>query len=273
MTITMWNTSNRCWPSSTNDECIESWKQEEQQPFTGWDFSHLDGRMLEEQPPWSYSSRSAELMRRSSAVVDLGTGGGEQLLKLQEHWPTKVVATEEYPPNFCLASSRLVPLGVRVVDVRLTDTDPMPFVNGEFELVLNRHAAFNPDEVARILAPDGTFLTQQVHGLWAEDLLAIFGARAQWPDASLAKYVPQLQAAGLEITDMRDWCGQLSFSDVGAIVYYLKAVPWLVPGFSVTTHIQPLQSLQHQLISGRPLTFTARKYLLEARKNLRQIAV
>ena len=36
-------------------ELIAAWQREEQQPFTGWDFSYLDGRMLEEQAPWSYS--------------------------------------------------------------------------------------------------------------------------------------------------------------------------------------------------------------------------
>lgn len=30
---------------------IESWKQEENHPFSGWDFSYLDGRMHEEQTP------------------------------------------------------------------------------------------------------------------------------------------------------------------------------------------------------------------------------
>jgi SAM-dependent methyltransferase len=250
----------------TSNQLIASWQQEEQAPFSGWDFSHLDGRMLEEQPPWSYSTRAAELMRRSSAMVDLGTGGGERLLKLKEHWPAKVVATEEYPPNFRLATQRLAPLGVKVVEVRLTDTDPMPFGDGEFALVLDRHSAFNPREVARMLTPGGAFFTQQVHGRWAEDLLAVFGAKPQWPDASLAKYVPQLQAAGLEIVERRDWSGQLVFTEVGAIVYYLRAVPWLVPGFSVATHQQALLALQRQLESGQPLSFTARKYLLEARK-------
>jgi SAM-dependent methyltransferase len=250
----------------SSNPLIASWQQEEQFPFTGWDFSHLDGRMLEDQPPWSYGSRAAELMRQSSAVLDLGTGGGERLLKLREYWPARVVATEEYPPNFRLATQRLTPFGVNVVDVRLTDTGRMPFVDGEFDLMLDRHSAFNPREVARMLAPDGTFFTQQVHGLWAQDLLAVFGARPQWPDSSLAKYVPQLQAAGLEILATRDWSGQLSFTDVGAVVYYLKAVPWLVPGFSMATHLQPLLSLQRRLESGLSLTFTARKYLLEARK-------
>ena len=222
--------------------------------------------MIEEQAPWSYTSRAAELMRQALSVIDMGTGGGERLLKLQNFWPGKVVATEDYPPNFKLATERLSPLGVRVVDVPLTDFDPMPFHNGEFDLVLNRHSGLNAREVARMLAPGGTFLTQQIHGLWAYDLIAVFDARPQWPDSTLEKYVPQLKAAGLTIVDTQEWSGRLSFTDVGAIVYYLKAVPWLVPGFSVETHSKYLFKLQDQLESGEGLSFSARKYLIEAYK-------
>jgi SAM-dependent methyltransferase len=247
-------------------DLIESWKREEQQPFTGWDFSYLDGRMLEEQPPWSYSARAAELMRRASSVIDLGTGGGERFLKLREHWPKKVVVTEDYPPNFKLATERLTPLGVKVVKVELTDDAPLPFADGEFDLVLNRHSGFNSNEVARILAVGGTFLTQQVHGLWAYDLLATFDAKPQWPTSTLDKYVPRLKAAGLTIVNTREWSGTLAFTDVGAIVYYLKAVPWLVPGFSVETHLSYLLKLQSRLENGEALAFVARKYLIEARK-------
>ena len=250
------------------DKLIDTWKYEEKQPFSGWDFSYLDGRMLEEQAPWSYSSRATERMRRSSSVIDLGTGGGERFLKLREYWPEKVVATEEYPPNLELATKRLSPLGVDVVTVRLTDCDLMPFADGEFDLVLNRHSAFNPREVARILAPGGTFLTQQVHGLWAHDLLAAFDAQPQWPEATPEKYVPQLREAGLMILATEEWSGKLSFTDVGAIVYYLKAVPWLVPGFSVETHSDYLFALQRQLDGGDALAFVARKYLIEAQKGL-----
>lgn len=249
-------------------ELVETWKREEQLPFSGWDFSHLDGRMIEEQAPWSYSSRAMELMRQASAVVDLGTGGGERWLRLRDYWPPKVVATEDYPPNFKLATERLAPFGVQVVEVRLTDDDLMPFADGEFDLVLNRHSGFNAEEVARILAPGGTFLTEQIHGLWAHDLLAVFGCKPQWPEATLEKYVPQLEAAGLTIIQAQDWSGRLCFTDVGAIVYYLKAVPWLVSGFSVETHWKPLLTLQRRLESGERLAFVARKFLIEAHKSL-----
>lgn len=250
------------------NELIENWRREEQQPFSGWDFSYLDGRMLEDQAPWSYSSRAAELMRHSISVVDLGTGGGERFLKLQKDWPKKVVATENYLPNFRLATERLSPFGVQVIDVQLRDDVPMPFADDEFDLVLNRHSAFDPEDVARILSPGGTFLTQQVHGLWAYDLKAMFDIEPQWPDGITDQYIPRLKAAGLIIVDSREWSGQLAFTDVGAIVYYLKAVPWMVPGFSVETHAEYLFVLQRQLESGEGLAFTKRQYLIEARKDL-----
>ena len=248
------------------NELVESWKCEEHQPFTGWDFSYLDGRMIEDQAPWSYSSRAAELMRHSSSVLDLGTGGGERLLKLREHWPRKVVVTEDHPPNFRLATDRLAPFGVTVLDVPLTNDDPMPFGDNDFDLILNRHSGFNSHEVARALVPGGAFLTQQIHGLWADDLLAAFDAKPQWPDSTLEKYVPRLKSAGLSVVDTKDWTGQLAFTDVGAIVYYLKAVPWLVPGFSVESHLKYLIGLQDRLEGCEGLAFTARKYLIEARK-------
>jgi SAM-dependent methyltransferase len=245
---------------------FQEWLREESQPFTGWDFSHLDGRMMQEEHPWSYLTRAAELMRGSASVVDLDTGGGERFLSLAEHWPAKVVATEEYPPNLALATQRLTPVGAQVISVRLTDTDPMPFADGEFDLVLNRHAAFNPAEVARILAPGGAFLTQQVHGMWAWDLLAAFGVTPQWSEATPEKYVPLLAAAGLQIVTINEWEGGLRFTDVGAIVYYLKAVPWLVPGFTVATHQRELFALQDRLDAGEPLAFAAKLYMIEAHK-------
>ena len=98
-------------------------------------------------------------------------------------------------------------------------------MDGEFDLVLNRHADFNSSEVARVLSSGGTFLTQQVHGMWLWDLQAAFDAAPQFPDATPEKYVPVCwKAAGLTIVTVEEWEGQLVFEDVGAIVYYLKAL-------------------------------------------------
>ena len=131
------------------DELFERWKHEEAQPFIGWDFSYLEGRMLEEQPPWSYSRRAAELLRQSSSVLDLETGGGERFLKLRPHWPPHVTVTEHYPPNFHLASERLSPFGVRVIDVEVSDVHPLPFMRRN--LILSR-TVMRPSTHGRWLA-------------------------------------------------------------------------------------------------------------------------
>lgn len=245
---------------------LAQWQAEERQPFIGWDFSYLAGRMIEDEPPWDYLGRAAELMAHAASALDIETGGGEKLLSLRAHWPPRLMATEEYPPNLALAHTRLEPLGVQVVDVHCTEVDPMPFAGGEFDLVLNRHGAFNSAEVARILAAGGTFLTQQVDSHWAEDLQALFGASPQWPDATLACYAPLLEAAGLELVQAQEWTGRLRFTDVGAIVYYLKAIPWEVPDFSVDRYVDVLLDLQARLDRGEPLEFHAPLYLIEARK-------
>ena len=142
----------------------------------------------------------------------------------------------------------------------------MPFDDGEFDLVLNRHAAFNSSEVSRVLSPGGAFLTQQVHGMWAWDLLAAFDASPQWPDATPELYVPLLEAAGMTIEALEEWEGRIRFTDVGAVVYYLKAVPWEVPGFSVKSHLDFLIALQQRLEAGEELSFHAAKYLIQATK-------
>jgi len=249
------------------NEYFKTWLQEEIQPFAGWDFSYLTNRMFEDQPPWSYPERAAELMRSATLLIDTDTGGGERLLELQPHWPQRVVVTEAYPPNVEVAHSRLSPWGAKVVMANMSEIAPMPFASGTFDLFLNRHGSFNAAEIARVLAPGGTFLTKQVHGLWAQDLLAVFGAFPQWPQATPERYVPMLKNAGLTLVTVDDFKGRLCFTDVGAIVYYLKAIPWLVPGFSVTSHQDALFALQKRIDSGDELAFESRTYLIEARRD------
>lgn len=253
-------------PRLSLTDLIEAWKAEEEAPFSGWDFSHLEGRMLQGQPPWSYSGRARELMRSCASVLDMATGGGERMLAMRDSWPRVVAATEGYAPNLRLASERLAPHGVRVVEAEADEVHPLPFRDAEFALVLNRHAALHVDEIMRILSPGGRLLTQQVHGLWASDLLAHFDASPQWPEATPENYLPRLRAAGAAVLDVKKWWGELTFNDVGAVVYYLKAVPWLVPGFSVDTHAEMLGELQEQIIEQGRLVYCAGLYLIEARK-------
>src|SRR5919202_3355801 len=68
----------------------------EQQPFSGWDFSYLRGRMEEGQPSWNYAELVRARLTGLPAVLDLGTGGGEFLAQLAP-LPPRTVATEADP--------------------------------------------------------------------------------------------------------------------------------------------------------------------------------
>src|SRR5260370_19379896 len=61
-----------------------------------------------------YERRAREAVSRATAVLDLGTGGGELLSRLAP-FPSIAIATESYPPNVAVASRRLAPLGVKVI--------------------------------------------------------------------------------------------------------------------------------------------------------------
>jgi SAM-dependent methyltransferase len=251
-----------------DSELVASWEREECQPFVGWDFSYLNQRKQEEQWPQRYIPRAIELMRSAQSALDLDTGGGERLLEMRSYWPTTLYATEGYPPNLRVSTERLTPLGVKVFDVESNEKVQLPFADSSFDLVLNRHGGtMNIDEIARVLRPGGTFLTQQVHGKTLLDLLAVFNATPQWPDATPGRYVPWIKRVGLELINLEEYSGAEIFLDVGAIVYFLHATPWLVPGFSVATHLSQLRELQGLLNRGETLRFTTRGYLIEALKS------
>ena len=115
-----------------------------------------------------------------------------------------------------------------------------------------------------MLRRGGTFLTQQVDGRNLADLIEQFGGRPQFPDITLNRLSTQLRGAGFTIGDAQEHRLATRFDDVGALVYYLRAVPWTVPGFSVAKYRRELLALQAQLDSGAPLSFTSRRFLIRA---------
>ncbi|NBE95548.1 class I SAM-dependent methyltransferase [Nonomuraea sp. KC401] len=102
--------------------------------------------------PWDYAGMVRERLPGTASLLDLGTGGGELLASLAP-LPPRTVATEGHPPNVPVARRRLEPLGVEVVAAGGEGTLPLP--TGAFELIVDRHEAYDPHEVRRLLAPGG----------------------------------------------------------------------------------------------------------------------
>lgn len=243
---------------------IQKWKKEETAQFSGWDFSHLKNRKIEQKLPWNYNTLAKKLVRKSDSVLDMGTGGGEIFSSFAPF--RHAVATEGYRPNYLLAKKKLEPLGVRVVDFSNSTVRKLPFENEEFDLVLNRHDAFNITELSRVLQSGGAFLTQQVGKDNWSDLMELFNAKPQFDVASFQSVKKGLKGAGFAIKIAKNWEGKTEFKDVGAIVYLLSNVPWVVKDFSVDTHSKYLLKLQERVENGKKLVFKENRYIIQAEK-------
>lgn len=236
--------------------------------FAGWDFSYLAGRMVEDWSAltWDYRAEVEALLPQTHSLLDLGTGGGEFLASLKP-LPADTCATEGYAPNIPLARQLLEPLGVRVYEV--AEDLLLPLENERYGLVIDRHEAYLPQEVLRVLKPGGLFLTQQVDGGdHFEDLHRMLGAATSHvrPEWHLSYAVQELEAAGFEILEQAEAWPVTRFSDVGAIVYYLKAIPWQISDFSLEKYWPALQKVHQQIQREGFVEIHGHYFFIRARK-------
>ncbi len=247
-------------------ERFQSLVQEAQTtPFAGWDFTWLTGRMHQEEPPWNYPDLVQSHLGGVNRLLDMGTGGGEFLASLNP-LPLETHATEAYPPNLPIAQARLSPLGVTVHNI--TEGSPLPFKDQYFDLVINRHESYDHQEIYRILRPGGLFITQQVSELDNLELnLLLEDEKAHnLTDWGLESEVFHLSEAGLSIIRAEKAALRSTFKDIGAVIYYLKAIPWQIEGFSIETQFDNLVRLHNFMEWQGELITTAHRFLIIARK-------
>ena len=129
------------------EDLIKQLKKDEKTIFKGWDFSYIESRLVQEEPPWDYFNKAKKLLKNSKSVLDMATGGGELFSKFAP-FNIKAVAIEGYPPNVPIAKNLLEPLGVKVLEAN--EVEKLPFQNNEFDLILNRHGGINKKSVKEI---------------------------------------------------------------------------------------------------------------------------
>lgn len=233
--------------------------------FSGWDFSWLEGRWVESPLPWDYRQKVHAHLAGVRSLLDLGTGGGEFLSSLAT-LPPETWATENYPPNIPVASARLQPLGVGLV-CSVPD-EALPFPDERFDLVINRHESYVPAEVYRILKPGGHFVTQQVGGRDNIRLNQLLQDEVafEFEDWRPEHEVPRLQAAGFKIVEQMEAFPKTLVGDIGAVVYYLRAIPWQIEGFTVEGYRDRLLRLHRRIEEGGGLWLQSHRFFIAAQK-------
>jgi len=233
----------------------------------GWDFSWLDGRASEQRPSWGYQRLMAERLATAHAALDIQTGGGEVLAGAGK-LPPVMAATESWPPNLAKATRLLHPRGVVVVADE--DAPPLPFADAAFDLVTSRHPVHTHwAQIARVLETDGTYLSQQVGPRSVAEVTEFF-LGPQDPVALASRHPDRARReaddAGLDVVDLRYEQLRTEFHDVGAMIYFLRKVIWIVPGFTVDRYRDRLRDLHEKIQAEGPFLATTTRYLIEARK-------
>jgi SAM-dependent methyltransferase len=256
----------------TSDAEIIAWlKREYAQPFTGWDFSYLDRRRVPRGAlPWHYAGIVLAHLPHAKSLLDIDTGDGEAFAEIlqQANFQGHAAAVETHAPNRPLARKRLAPLGAQPHD---TVAGAAPFNDASFDLVINRHGgSLDPREIFRILQRGGRCVTEQLGERTNHELRELFNCEAvtagTWPhDAGDARSM--FGELGFVVEEILEHSYPVRFMDVGAMAYYLKAIPWEVPEFSIDRYATTLVALHHATSQqGFCIDATYHAYLLVARK-------
>lgn len=254
----------------SKEALLESWLQEEEAAHIhGWDFSHIKGKFKEEHDlPWNYTQIVRHYLQPKMKLLDIDTGGGEFLLSLS-HPYRNLAATENYPPNVALCREKLLPLGVdfRVAD----DSYSLPFDDQSFDIIINRHGNFRPDEVWRVLKPGGIFITQQVGAENDRELVALLLNEIPslpFPEQYLKINQTALESVGFSILEAEEAFRPIQFWDVGALVWFAHVIEWEFPGFTVKDCLDNLYHAQELLEQKGVIEGTIHRFLLVAKKRI-----
>lgn len=248
-----------------SDKLFDFYIKEAETDFQGWDFSYIESRIVYSPLPWGYCSLVLPYILNSESLLDIGTGGGEFLSDLP--LPQKTFATESHKPNIMIAKDRLEPLGVNVVQIN--KQGDLPFEEEIFDLVIDKHESFSALDVYRVLKTDHIFLTQQVgtnDGLEINKALQGPDPDEYDPNFSLNSLVQSLEKVGFEILRKEETKSLTRIFDIGAFVYYLNAIPWQFPNFSVIEYLPALKKLHNKLESRGYFDFTSERQLVICRK-------
>ena len=122
-------------------------------------------------------------------------------------------------------------------------------------------------EIARVLRPGGSYLSQQVGaGSMHELTEAMMGPTPVSPDRSTERAVAQATEAGLTVRDLRHESLRTVFFDIAAVVHYLRKVIWIVPGFTADRYKDELYDVHRQIQGTGSFVAYSKRFLIEARK-------
>lgn len=193
----------------------------------GWDFSDLN--VFSEGVEWDFVQEVKSRCNHNGVLLDIGTGGGENLLKLS---PSLLLAIGIDLSNEMIQTAKTNLKNSSVSNVRFFQmpAEALQFPDGLFDVVTSRHAPFSSKEVFRVLKAGGLFMTQQVS---ESNIKKAFG-RGQSLDEKdgtlKERYIDELHEAGFSHVQAFEYDATEYYERPEELLFLLRHTP-IVPDF------------------------------------------
>ncbi|MDR1099628.1 MAG: hypothetical protein LBL28_04030, partial [Treponema sp.] len=129
--------------------------------------------------------------------------------------------------------------------------------------IINRHGAYKIPDIKRTLKNNGMFITQQVGGLNGIDINMALGTKTmdsvEW---CLIKNIEMVKDVGMKIAACGEHIGKMKFNDIGAVVYYLKCIPWQVKDFNIDKYYKKLEIMNEIIEKEGDIKFILHRFYM-----------
>ena len=177
---------------------MQTHEHEYYEKIGNWDFSQIK-YIVEKENDWDFYNKIKENSNEKSVCLDLGTGGGEKVLK---YYPKvkKIIATDFSHEMIDTANKNLSTSGVENVEFKVMDNLKIEFPDETFDVISARHTIINAEEIYRCLKPNGVLVIEGVDKEDCQELKDVFGRGQAYNDeiAISQKDYSDLKNAGFE---------------------------------------------------------------------------
>ncbi len=233
----------------------------------GWDFSDIAERTKTLGEKWDYVDLVKKYVNKEALLLDIGTGGGEILLKIAP-FVKEAKGIDNSESMIKTAEKNLLKSRRSNVEFILADARSLPFQNESFDVVICRHSEFYPNEVSRVLKPGGIFITQQVGEKDKENIKKIFGRGQSFGEpvgALMNKYIKELKNSGFKILREDSYNAVEYYANMKDLIFLLKNTP-IIPDFNIDKDSTFLREIEEKYKTKEGIKTNSYRFLIICKK-------
>lgn len=192
-----------------------------------WDFDEfqIETELLTN---WDLIKILKSIVKENSKILDLGTGGGEKLLKYYPNC-SEILGTDLSYEMILTANNNLKKSGRKNISFRVMDNLNMDVLNNYYDIVIARHTVIDPRQIYKVLKEDGYLLVRGVDKYDCHSLKRIFKRGQAYNDKvpiSIIDYEAILDA-GFKDVELVPIFEREFFKNKDLFLKFLRKVPIL----------------------------------------------